>query len=88
MSTATEIVLDFPVTVDSERYDRLSMRRWKVADRLRVHKAGGDDADKEIRMMADLCGVSQQVVLELDGADYDKLVAVYKSFTSTAQPTT
>lgn len=88
MSEVTEIVLDYPVTVDAERYDRLSMRRWKVADRLRVHKAGGDDADKEIRMMADLCGVSQQVIMELDGADYDKLVSAYKSFSSTAQPKT
>ena len=39
-------------------------------------------------MMADLCGVSQQVIMELDGADYDKLVSVYKSFSSTAQPKT
>ena len=88
MSESTEIVLDYPVTVDAERYDRLSMRRWKVADRLRVHRAGGDDADKELRMFADLCGVPVDAILELDGADYEKLVATYRGFSSTAQPKT
>lgn len=79
-----EIKLDFPVTVEAEKYTALTMRRWKVADRLRVHRAGGDDAEKEIRMMADLCGVGTKVIEELDGADYDKLLETYKGFSSTA----
>lgn len=88
MSDTTKIDLLYPVTVDGERHDSLNMRRWKVSDRLRVHKAGGDDADKEIRMMADLCGVSQAVIMELDGADYDQLTVAYKGFSSTARPKT
>lgn len=87
MST-TEIVLSFPITVDAEKIDRLNMRRWKVADRLRVHRAGGDDADKELRMLADLCGVSTETILELDGSDYAKLIETYTGFSSTAQPKT
>lgn len=82
--TQVEIKLDFPVTVEAEKYSDLTMRRWKVADRLRVHRAGGDDAEKEIRMMADLCGVGTKVIEELDGSDYEKLLEVYKGFSSTA----
>ena len=84
MTRAVKITLDFPVTVEAETYTNLTMRRWKVGDRLRVHRAGGDDAEKEIRMMADLCGVGTNVIEELDGSDYDKLLAAYKGFSSTA----
>jgi hypothetical protein len=78
------VELYFPVTVGGETYNRFDMRRWKVADRLRIHRAGGDDAEKEIRMMADLCGVGTKVIEELDGSDYEQLLDAYRSFSSTA----
>lgn len=89
MSQTTEIALDFPVTIDGAETRSLHMRRWKVADRLRIQRIPNlDDADREVRLMADLCGVPHDAILELDGADWQKVVDTYRGFTSTAKPTT
>lgn len=85
MSEPTEIKLHYPVTVDGETYPALYMRRWKVADRVRAQRAGIDSADIELRLFADLCGVSSKVIEELDGSDYEQITEVYKGFSSTAR---
>ena len=81
---SVHIKLDYPVTVGSETYSELYMRRWKVADRLRVQKIPGlDDADREILMMSNLCNVPKEVFEGLDGADFIKAQKTLTGFTST-----
>ncbi len=79
-----KIKLQFPVTIDGAEYNELSMRRSKVKDRLAVASLKGSDEEKEIRLFANLCEVSPEVVQELDEVDYANVQKVYMSFFDSA----
>ncbi|MFM2476353.1 phage tail assembly protein [Celerinatantimonas sp. MCCC 1A17872] len=64
------LTLQFPVTVNNKEYTALEFRRPKVRDNLIADKQNEADADKEIALMALLSGVDQNVIHELDMADY------------------
>ena len=74
--------LRYPVTVEGETYDALTMRRAKARDSLAAEKGGGIDAEKEIRQFSNLCEVPPEVIEELDLHDYKQLQDVYRSFLS------
>lgn len=75
------ITLKYPVDVAGQSYDKLSMRRSKIKDRLLVAKMKtASDEEKEIRLFANLCEVEPKVIEELDEADYSNLQKVYLSF--------
>ena len=80
----TEIKLSYPITVDGQPISTLHMRRATVGDRLRAQKACSDDADREIRLMADLCEVPTSAIESVDLADYAQLQRVFLGFTVTA----
>ena len=75
------IKLKYSVEVAGQPYDRLTMRRSKVKDRLLVAKMKtSSDEEKEIRLFANLCEVEPKVIEELDEADYSNLQKVYLGF--------
>ena len=81
-SKTTTIELKHPVTVDGTEIKQLTLRRPRVRDMLASDKAGGSDAEKEIRTFTHLCEVSPETIEELDLADYLKLQKVYQGFLS------
>lgn len=75
------IELKYPVEIAGQSYDKLSMRRSKIKDRLLVAKMKTtSDEEKEIRLFANLCEVEPKVIEELDEADYSSLQKVYLGF--------
>lgn len=80
MENSTEIPLDFPITVNGAEVKSLSMRRPKVADVRTAENFKGSEAEREIRLMANLCDVAPKDIESLDMVDYDKLQEAFKSF--------
>ncbi len=83
-STVT-IRLDWPVENENETIDSLSMKRLKVGDRLKLPDdlEKRNDSENEISMMALMCGVSEEVIKEVDQFDdYPKLQEAYLGFLS------
>ncbi|GFM34024.1 phage tail assembly protein [Desulfovibrio subterraneus] len=78
----TKITLDYPVEMMGETVTELSIRRVKVRDQVIAAKAGGTNQDKEVRLFANLCEVSPQVIEELDMVDYRKVQEIYDGFLS------
>ena len=76
------IVLRHPVTVEGETHDRLTMRRAKARDSRDAQKqaAGQTIADVDIRLFANLCEVSTDVIEELDMSDYTAVQTAYTGF--------
>jgi len=78
----TRIELKYPIEVAGETITSLNLRRPKVRDMLAADKTEGGEAEKEVAMFANLCEVSREVILELDGADYHRLQEEYSGFLS------
>jgi hypothetical protein len=76
------ITLEYPITVDNAKLDKLNMRRPKVRDTLAADKSATSDADKELIMFSNLCEITQDAILEMDVKDYIALQDVYSSFLS------
>lgn len=74
------IPLTLPVIVEGSDHRQLIMRRSKVRDRLLVDRLGGSDAEKEVRLFANLCEVAPEVIEDLDEADYEALQRAYLGF--------
>jgi hypothetical protein len=68
-----KIVLDFPIAIAGVEVKHLTMRRPKVRDEMAFAKSKADDADKALHLMASLCEVSPDDLMELDSADFGKL---------------
>lgn len=66
------IDLDFPVTVDAVDYISLTIRRPKTKDTLKNSKSKASEFEKSINMIADLCDVAPNVIVELDDIDAQK----------------
>lgn len=79
--TEVEIKLDFPFDFDGATVDSLTMRRPKVRDSLKAKKAKGDDMERGLALIADLCDVPPEVLLELDEVDLEKVQGQYLAFT-------
>ncbi len=81
---SVDIPLDFPVDFDGERVEKLTMRRPKVRDSFKASRLKGDDFERGLTLMADLCERPKELLLELDEIDLEKLQAQYGSFTGRA----
>lgn len=69
----SEIQLQHPFTVDGEHITHLKLRRPKVKDRIASEQVEGTLAEKELKLMAILCHVSEKVIQEMDLSDYRQL---------------
>jgi Phage tail assembly chaperone proteins, E, or 41 or 14 len=59
----------------------LTMRRPKVKDQLRAQKLSNvSDAEREVRLFADLCMVPPATIEGLDLEDYNTLQAAFQGF--------
>lgn len=58
----------------------LSMRRPKVRDQLAVERDKRSEAEKEVRLFANLCEVAPETIEDLDMADYARLQETYRGF--------
>jgi hypothetical protein len=76
-----DITLQFPVDFDGAKIDTLTMRRPKVRDTLKAQRAQGGELEKGLALMADLCEVKKELLLEMDEIDLEKLQAQYLDFT-------
>lgn len=81
----TEIGLSYPINIDGREVSVLQMRRPKVGDRLAVEKMSGDEAEKEIRFIANLCELAPSEVEKLDLSDYLKIQDTLAGFLSSTQ---
>lgn len=75
-----KIVLDFPITVSGVEVSHLIMRRPKLRDDLAASKSGGSDEDKAVFLVASLCEVAPEDLMELDATDWNKLEKQVQDF--------
>lgn len=76
------IELAYPVTMEGVKKTSVQMRRPKVRDMLAAEKLEGSDAEREIRIFANLCELTPDQLGEFDIADYQKLQKAYQDFLS------
>jgi hypothetical protein len=77
-----KIELDFPIEISGVEVKHLVMRRPKVRDIMAAQKGGGSEAEMGIALVANLCEITPDEVLELDGLDWDKCEAQVAAFKS------
>lgn len=77
---SAKIDLDFPIEISGVQVKHLVMRRPKVRDEVVFSKSKADDADKTLQLLASLCEVSPEDLMELDSADFAKLEQQFSSF--------
>lgn len=75
-----KIDLDFPIEISGVEVNHLIMRRPKVRDDLAAAKSGGSDEDKAVFLVANLCEVTTEDLLELDAADWTRLEKQVQDF--------
>ncbi len=78
----TPVLFDYPFEHDGETVSGFEMRRPTVGDHMLVQKAASTDAEREIRLIANLAGVAPDVLNKVDLKDYGKLQAALASFLS------
>ena len=78
----TTVTLEYPFEFEGRTVDRLSLRRPTVADNLAVQKAAATDAEREIRLLANLAEVTPETIHRMDLKDYGKLQSALASFLS------
>ena len=82
MMDKTTIRLTQPINSNGCQLSELSLRRPRVRDRLAVERTTGNQAEKEILFIANLCEVAPEDIEELDMADYAKIQTVLSDFLS------
>lgn len=70
---SVDITLDFPVEVDGNKIESLTIRRPKVRDTLKADRAKGGDFEKGLALLCDLTEQPREVLEELDPIDLEKL---------------
>ncbi|AMQ58849.1 phage tail assembly protein [Klebsiella aerogenes] len=70
-----------PLTLDDGSVlEQVSMREPLVRDRIAHSKDRGNDEEKEARMIAQLCSLSEQDIWKLTAADYAQLLDAFNVF--------
>lgn len=78
----TVVPLDYPVTEGGVEMSQLSIRRPRVKDQINASKTTGDDVEREVALLANLCEVAPSTIAEMDLKDYQKLQKAYTDFLS------
>ena len=81
-NTSETISLQYPITVDGAVIEQITVRRPRVRDRLIAEKTPGNEVEKEIRLLANLCEMAPDAIEMLDMADYLKLQECLAGFLS------
>lgn len=80
MDKTEDIKLGVPIMVGGVETSVIRMREPTVRDQLTANKFKGDDADKELFIFANLCGLAPEDFHTMKMRDYTKLQAVYAGF--------
>ncbi len=78
----TDIKLNYPIESSGETIESVHLRRPKVRDMIAQEKTAVSDAEKEVALFANLCELTPDNILDIDGADYLKIQKVYAGFLS------
>lgn len=84
---AEYIDLDFAVEIDGTQVKQLTIRRPNVRDMLGFEEGKGSESRRVVNLLAHLCEVSPDTILELDQSDFMKLSTVLQGFSSPQQET-
>ena len=84
---AEVIDLNFSVDIDGTQIKQLTMRRPTVRDQLGFEEGKGSEARRVVNMLAHLCEVSSDTILDLDQSDFNTLAEVLQGFNSPQQET-
>ena len=76
------IFLIYPVQFPKNLMEEITLRRPKVKDRLSVDNLKITDADKEVRLLGNLAGLTPSELSELDMLDYGRVQEVLQGFLS------
>lgn len=82
MANRETIKLEYPIEIDGVKVAELKLRRPKVRDSLASEKSGGSNAEKEVRLFANLAEQTTDTIEDLDMLDYGKLQEAYTGFLS------
>tara|TARA_B100000459_G_C8598314_1_gene210850 strand:+ start:1936 stop:2217 length:282 start_codon:yes stop_codon:yes gene_type:complete len=74
------IELQYPVSIDGTTVEELSMRRPTVRDQILFEDGKGSEARKIVKMLANLCEVSEETIMDLDQIDFLKISEVLSGF--------
>ena len=74
------IPLSFPIEYDGLPIAEIALRRPTVGDHLAAQKAVSTDAEREIRLIANLAELPPEVIHKLDMKDYAALQKVLGGF--------
>ncbi len=77
---SVDIQLKYPLNDGGVELVNLTMRRPKVRDMLAGSDASKSDAENEIRMFANLCDITVDLIESMDLADYKLLQGAYTDF--------
>ena len=79
------IKLQFPVVIDGANVTTLVMRRPTVRDQLSFEEGKGSEARKVVNMLANLCEVTPDTIMDLDQSDFTRLGEVLSGFQQSQQ---
>ena len=80
MNTAERIKLSFPIEHDGVPIADIALRRPTVGDHLAAQKSAGTDAEREIRLIANLAELPPAAIHPWDLKDYAPLPKVLGGF--------
>lgn len=78
----TRIPLQYPIEHDNLPIAEVALRRPTVGDNLAAQKLAGSDAEREIRLIANLAELPPDAIHKLDMADYAAVQKVLAGFLS------
>jgi hypothetical protein len=82
MNTTERIPLGQPIDYDGLPIKEIALRRPTVGGHLAAQKSGGTDAEREIRLIANLAELPPEAIHQLDMADYMAIQQVLSGFLS------
>jgi len=74
------IRLHYPIEYEGLPITEIALRRPTVGDHLAAQKSAGTDAEREIRLIANLAELAPEAIMKLDMKDYAQLQKVLASF--------
>jgi hypothetical protein len=82
MSKTNTIKLSYPVEHDGLPISDIALRRPTVGDNLAAQKSAESDAEREIRLIANLSELPPDAIMKLDMQDYRKIQKELAGFLS------
>ena len=76
------IKLSYPIEYNALPISEIAVRRPTVGDNLAAQKSAGSDAEREIRLIANLCELPPEAIQLLDMSDYASIQKVLSGFLS------